>query len=476
MDYFLGEESQRDIHQYYELTKNELGKGSYGTVTLGLIRGTSVKRAIKIIDKAKVSNVERFKLEVEIMMRLDYPNILRLYDYFEDKKYIYLVLELCSGGELFDKIVSNKFYGEDEARIIFKQIISAIFYCHQNGVCHRDLKPENFIMISKKDPYTLKLIDFGLSRTFSSSGPLSLDLKNVDSPSKPRRQTKAVLKTKAGTPFYIAPEVLTGHYNEKCDVWSCGVILYILFCGFPPFSGDSNKEILEAVRRGKLDFSTPEWKDKTKPALDLIRKMVTNHETRLFADEVLKHPWMQVKATKADPFRIREIFLNMREFAKLNLLRKTVIYFIARNLYEEQLVPLHEYFHVFNTQNNGVISLDSFKEVLQLCEVSEKDAAEVFASLDIFEQKSISYSLFVSAAFPFADFMNETRLHLFFLLADLDRNELLSLKDLEKFLNIQFKHRPNVPEKYKATVLSQFQEMKLNDASFKDFQKVISGK
>lgn len=130
---------------------------------MGKVKNTNVQRAIKIIDKSKVSNVERFKLEVEIMMRLDHPSILRLYDYFEDKKFVYLVLELCSGGELFDRIIANKYYNEDEARIIFRQMIRAIYYCHLNGVCHRDLKPENFIMVSKNDPYTLKLIDFGLS-------------------------------------------------------------------------------------------------------------------------------------------------------------------------------------------------------------------------------------------------------------------------------------------------------------------------
>ena len=167
-EYILGEESQRDIRLYYEITKKQLGKGSYGFVQLGKLKGTKVQRAIKIINKSKVSNAERFKLEIEIMMRLDHPSILKLYDYFEDKKYVYLVLELCTGGELFDRIIANKYFDEKHANIIFKQMIKAIFYCHQNGVCHRDLKPENFIMISKKDKTKLKVIDFGLSRTFET--------------------------------------------------------------------------------------------------------------------------------------------------------------------------------------------------------------------------------------------------------------------------------------------------------------------
>lgn len=179
------------------------------------------------------------------MMKLDHPNILRLIDYFEDPKYVYLVLELCTGGELFDRIIQNKFYNEEDARMIFRQIMSALQYCHSNGVVHRDLKPENFIMISPKDPFTLKIIDFGLSRTFNNDRVLR-EMPSDDG--NRRRKTRAVLKTKAGTPFYIAPEVLTGNYSEKCDVWSVGVILYILLCGYPPFYGESNKQILDAVK------------------------------------------------------------------------------------------------------------------------------------------------------------------------------------------------------------------------------------
>ena len=305
---FLGEEARREVTQYYEIGKVELGKGSYGTVQVGRLKGTKVQRAIKIIDKSKVSNVERFRLEVEIMMRLNHPSILRLFDYFEDKKYVYLIMELCSGGELFDRIIEHKYYDEGEARLIFKQIIKAIYYCHLNGVCHRDLKPENFIMVSKSDPHLLKVIDFGLSRIFPNPDmPMDVPPKELDlnKPPRVRRQTKAVLKTKAGTPFYIAPEVLTGNYTEKCDVWSCGVILYILLCGYPPFYGENNKEILEAVKSGKVDFSTPEWKDKSKLSIDLIRKMIVSQDARLFADEVIKHPWMQAKIFKVDTIKLK---------------------------------------------------------------------------------------------------------------------------------------------------------------------------
>ena len=479
--YFLGEESQRDIKLYYEISKNELGKGSYGTVQLGKLKGTSVQRAIKIIDKAKVSNVERFKLEVEIMMKLDHPSILRLYDYFEDKKFVYLVLELCSGGELFDRIISNKYYNENEAFVIFDQMMSAIHYCHLNGVCHRDLKPENFIMVSKNDPFTLKVIDFGLSRTFDNSesakGQGILSPKSVDPNKLPkaRRQAKAVLKTKAGTPFYIAPEVLTGSYNEKCDVWSAGVILYILFCGYPPFYGENNKEILDAVKKGKLDFCSNEWKDKSKQSIDLIKKMVTHHEMRLFADEVLKHPWMSSRQRKVDISKLKEIYSNMKEYSQLNLFRKTVIYFIARNMYEEELIQLHNYFHLFDTQRTGSISCDNFKSIIKInLNLGDKEIEEVFGGVDIFENKCITYSQFISSAIHYKDFLNEKKLDIFFQLCDIDRNEKLSLSDLEKFLSIQFKYRTNISTKFKFTVINEFTEMKIHNLSFNEFVRVFA--
>lgn len=473
---FLGEEARRDVNLYYEIAKNELGKGSYGLVQMGRLKGTKVQRAIKIIDKSKVSNVERFRLEVEIMMRLNHPSILRLFDYFEDKKHVYLVLELCSGGELFDRIIEKKFYDENEARHIFKQIIKAIHYCHLNGVCHRDLKPENFIMVSKNDPYLLKVIDFGLSRTFPNGAspdahaepPKEADLNK---PNRGRRQTRAILKTKAGTPFYIAPEVLTGNYTEKCDVWSSGVILYILFCGYPPFYGENNKEILEAVKNGKLDFSTPEWKDKSKVAVDLVKKMIVAQDSRLFADEVIKHPYMQAKIFKVDAQKLKSIVANMTAFAKLSALQKTILYFVALNLYEEDVTFLHDYFYLFENNDTGSITEASFKTVLKDRLGMEAAAAgALFAGLDLFDNKTLNYTQLLACSLNLASLDSENKLLTVFQMADIDRDERLSLADFERFLSIQFKHRPYVTAKFRMAVVNAFAESKLNGADFATFK------
>lgn len=479
---FLGEEARRDVNLYYEIGKSELGKGSYGTVQVGRLKGTKVQRAIKIIDKSKVSNVERFRLEVEIMYRLNHPSILRLFDYFEDKRNIYLVLELCSGGELFDRIIEKKFYDETEARQIFKQIIKAIYYCHLNGVCHRDLKPENFIMVSKADPYLLKVIDFGLSRTFPNANPTALPEPetngprelDVNKPLRGRRQTKAILKTKAGTPFYIAPEVLTGNYTEKCDVWSCGVILYILFCGYPPFYGENNKEILEAVKSGKVDFSSPEWKDKSKTAVDLVRKMIVAQDVRLFADEVIRHPWMQAKTFKVDTQKLKSIVANMTAFSKLSTLQKTVLYFVAHNLYEEDVTFLHDYFYLFDTTDTGSISEASFKSVLKdRLGTDPASASAIFAGLDLFETKTLNYTQLLSCALNLASLDSEKKLLTVFQMADIDRDEKLSLADFERFLAIQFKYRTTIAPKFRAGVLAQFASCGLDGADFTGFKAHI---
>ncbi len=165
----------------------------------------------------------------------DHPNIVKLYEFFGDSKYYYLVTEFVEGGELFDELQRRKVFSEQTAANIMRQLLSAIVYCHERKIAHRDLKPENILIESSSanDRMNIKVIDFGTAEAFSPNSKL--------------RQTM-------GTPYYIAPEVLLKSYNEKCDVWSCGVIMYILLSGFPPFNGRTDEEIMKAVKRTKFSF------------------------------------------------------------------------------------------------------------------------------------------------------------------------------------------------------------------------------
>ena len=216
--------------------------------------------AIKSIRKSKVGKIEVLKREIEILREVHHPNIIRLIDIFEDQKYLHLITELCTGGELFDRIIAKTnsaegHFSERDAAKLIRDILDAIAYCHDvKQIVHRDLKPENFLFLTPADDAPIKIIDFGLSRH---------DTQNF-----------GVMKTKVGTPYYVAPEVLKREYTKSCDVWSIGVITYILLCGYPPFYGDSDNEIFESVRIGRYDYPSPEWDDISQDAKDFIDSLL----------------------------------------------------------------------------------------------------------------------------------------------------------------------------------------------------------
>ena len=199
-------------------------------------KATGAIRAVKIMRKNKIqkSDWTRLRYEIDILKNLDHPNILRLYETIEDNNSIYLVTEICEGGELFDEILARNRFEEKDAAPIMKQLLSAINYCHKKNVCHRDLKPEN-VLLDSKDKQTIKVIDFGTSQVFANEEKMELVL---------------------GTAYYIAPEILSGKYDEKCDMWSIGVILYILLSGEPPFSGTTDADIIAKVKKGKYNFNS----------------------------------------------------------------------------------------------------------------------------------------------------------------------------------------------------------------------------
>jgi calcium-dependent protein kinase len=206
---------------------------------------------------------------------------------------------LCEGGELFDRIIEAEFFTEDIAARIFRQILMALNYCHSNDIVHRDLKPENFLFVHKGEEADLKIIDFGLSKIMNGG--------------KLQR-----MKTRAGTPYYISPEVLAGNYDVSCDMWSAGCMLYILLCGYPPFYGDDNQEILAMVQKGIFDFDGEEWDDVSNDAKDLIKKLITRPEKRLTAEEALQHKWVRgLTKHKQDKKILKKLNVkNMKSFQK----------------------------------------------------------------------------------------------------------------------------------------------------------------
>ena len=240
-------------------------------------KATGEVRAVKMIDKLHFDAEEkiRLKYEIDILKNLTHPNIVRLFEVYENKSSIFLVTELCDGCELFDEISKRQQFTENEAAHVSKQILQAVAYCHGQNIAHRDLKPEN-VLIDIKNRGSIKLIDFGTSHRYSSGHEMH---------------------QMYGTPYYIAPEVLKGNYTEKCDMWSIGVIIFIMLSGFPPFNGKSDDEIIGKVRRGQWNFNNEIWATISSEAKDLIKNLLTvDINARLTAIQALEHPWIKQRS------------------------------------------------------------------------------------------------------------------------------------------------------------------------------------
>jgi calcium-dependent protein kinase len=250
----------RNFTEFYDVEKKVLGSGISGTVNLCTHKVTKLPFAVKSLTKKNIKRekYEQLKTEIRIMQSLDHPHILRLHECFETDNYIYLVTELCKGGELLDRLQRQRshHYNERMAMELIFTILSAIKYCHAHKIVHRDLKLENFLAESEAHDSPIKLIDFGLSQHFEGA--------------EGEKMHKAV-----GTPYYVAPEVLSNNYDAKCDVWSIGVITYMLLSGIPPFNGSNNRELLDKVKIAKWKFDERLFRNVSKDAKDFITKCLT---------------------------------------------------------------------------------------------------------------------------------------------------------------------------------------------------------
>ncbi|PPD78165.1 hypothetical protein GOBAR_DD24920 [Gossypium barbadense] len=256
----------------------QLGWGQFGVIRVCSDKLTGEVLACKSIAKDRLVTLDDFcsiKLEIEIMTKLSgHPNVVDLKAVYEDEDFVHLVMELCAGGELFHRLEKYGRFSESEARVLFKHLMQVVKYCHNNGIVHRDLKPENILLATKSSSSPIKLADFGLA-TYIKQG------EN--------------LHGTVGSPFYIAPEVLTGGYDEAADVWSAGVILYILLSGMPPFGGKTKSKIFDAVRAAELRFPIDPWDHISLSARDLVTGMLcVDPSKRLTSAQVLaEHPWVE---------------------------------------------------------------------------------------------------------------------------------------------------------------------------------------
>lgn len=249
------QEQQGTLRDVYKIGK-VLGEGAFGEVRLCTHRVTKEKRAVKVLPRATMNKEAELTLlnEINTLKGLDHPNIVKIFEYFKDEKRFYIVTEHITGGELFDEIISRGKFDERNAAILMKQLLSCIAYCHSHNIMHRDLKPENVLLENNKDFDTIKVIDFGTALACEAGKKYSETI---------------------GTPYYIAPEVLNSNYGKECDLWSLGVMAYILMSGIPPFNGGTDGEIMSSIKAGKFNFNHKVWNQASSAAKNFITKLLT---------------------------------------------------------------------------------------------------------------------------------------------------------------------------------------------------------
>jgi len=378
---FIPHKAVATIHEHYDLDM-KLGEGTYGSVHRCKVRKTGLDRAVKMILKTSVKDMVIFRKEIEIMKLLDHPNIVKLFETFEERDRLYLVMELCHGGELFDRIIEAGRFTEHEAANIMQQILRAVRYLHERDLCHRDLKPENFLF-KTADPIessVLKIIDFGLS-CHSKPGAVHSEL--------------------AGSAQYVAPQVLERKYDKMCDMWSCGVVMYTLLSGSVPFRGRDQEEVMAKVQVGDFSMNGRIWEHISRDAKDLIRKLLKMSPTKRYtAEKALVHDWIKLCAPRADNLPLEDGFLdNLRQFREKSKLKKAALHIIAGHLEDSSTRGIREMFTALDSKGDGTICLNELTCGLERAGVRElpPDLPQILEGVDINGTGVIDYTEFLAA-------------------------------------------------------------------------------
>ncbi|KAJ7966913.1 putative Calcium-dependent protein kinase [Quillaja saponaria] len=405
-----------DITSIYNLNK-ELGRGRSGITYLCTEKATGRTYACKSIAKRKLvgrQDVEEVRREVLILQHLSgQPNIVEFKGAYEDSQNVHLVMELCSGGELFDRIIAKGSYSEREAASIIRQIVTVVHVCHFMGVMHRDLKPENFLLSSKDENSPMKATDFGLS-VFIEEGKMYRDI--------------------VGSAYYVAPEVLYRNYGKEIDVWSAGIILYILLSGVPPFWAETEKGIFAGILDGKLDLESSPWPSISTAAKDLIRKMLERDpKRRITAAAALEHPWIKEGEASDKPID-SAVLSRMRQFRAMNKLKKLALKVIAETLSEEEIKGLKQMFNNMDTDGSGTITLEELKSGLSRLgsKLSESEIKQLMDAADVDKNGTIDYIEFVTATMHRHRLEKEENLYKAFQYFDKDGSGFITRDELRQ--------------------------------------------
>ena len=411
---------------YYDIDeKDRLGKGSYGSVYLCRHKKTRDAYACKVISMNRISShyLRKLHVEIAIMKEVDHPNVVKLKEVFFGSRTVYLVMDLCQGGELFDELTKahKKGFDEPHAARILQDMLSAVSYLHHHGIVHRDLKLENFLFETKSVDSNLKLIDFGLSKHFHD-----------------HEQMHQVV----GSAYYTAPEVLKGHYDHRCDIWSLGIIAYMMLTGSPPFFGDSSDAIHGMIRSKETEYPEKRFAGRSPEAIEFLKLLlVKDPEKRVSLEDALRHPFLK----KADTMYLEDgshrrtepsndVVQSLQGFMEMSKFKQVVMGAVAFTLTPNQIADLKEEFHAIDTDHSGTISMKELRESMATVRGLKDDSKlhDLIKGIDINSDFEINYNDFVAAAMVKRISIDEDRLHLAFEALDVDEKGYLDYDSIKQ--------------------------------------------
>lgn len=442
----------RDLTEEYEI-EGQLGEGGYGKVYLARHKRMNLLRAMKVISIDSKTSEERTDEEIELLKKLDHPNIIKLFEYFIDEDNYYLITEYCNGGDLFDLIKKKQKFSELSAAYIMFQIFRALIYCHNtHHLVHRDIKLENIVIFRKinaeDDLYDIKLIDFGIAKIFNKCE------KNKD-------------KRIKGSLNYMAPEALQGNYDEKCDIWSCGVILYILLIGNYPFDGNNKAEIIKKIKKGQYTFpegfeaaASPEIKDLINYCLKL------DPDERISAKEALNHPFFNSNDINeyfinVTPAFINKTLNNIKKYKVENSLQELCFrYFVHNYPNQDDIILINRIFSKFNTSSSGKMKKEELKNGLlkylfkskKSKLAAEKETETIFKILDGNQDGEIECEEFLRAGIDKKLIKNKKVLKFMFDFLDKNRDGEISFQELKE---VFYKEDPKADNKQNDEIITK---------------------
>ena len=388
---------QKDFRKKYEY-QSLIGSGAFGKVRLYVDRDSrTFKYAIKTIKKNifKRHSIESIKREVDILRSLDHPNIVKYFETYEDECYLHIVMEYIAGDNLFRVLTDQKGFKFTERTIskIISCLLKAVLFLHHNGIIHRDIKPENIVFVELNNFNALKLIDFGLSI----------------------QQNAKKDNRRVGTPYYMSPEMVRGNFNYASDVWSIGVILFIMVTGKQPFRGKSKEEVFEKIKKGAYDKNTLTRAKCSKEVKDLIKKMlVIEHTKRITVECALDHIWFkQFEKNKNINLVVdQEIIDSLKQFQYQNIFQKEIRFYLAKLCSDKEILKLKHAFLAIDKDNSGEIEYEEIPKIFNELniEASDTELKNIFSSMDFHCDGKVNYSEFLAATISSINFNKEEKL------------------------------------------------------------------